>query len=1028
MISRRSIFAFVPLPLLALAACGEPGPPTVTRPPLAMGETRPGILVKGVHDVYEIDLRTGEGVRLEIDQSGGDVEAIVEGPGGEIVLRYDTPVGEQAPERPCFVASAAGVHRLRVAPFDDRPVGYTIKLLSRRPATPADRACAVAARLIADALGRRDEAGSSPHVAADLQRAATLWHDADETLSEALAHREAGKVLHDLGRSAEAMAELRRALASSQAAGSSYLELNTRNHLGVVLYDRGDLAAAEGVLNEALAAARAAADQQREEAFALNNLGLVAEAVGEVHQAIELYQRAAEIQRRLGKPADLAQTLQNLGSAIALLDHHQEALEVLDEALELVRQGSSRVKADILTAIGWVHYQRGKPGQAVTAFNEALALRHALGDRGGEAAVLDRLGTALREAGDADGALAAYQESLALSLDGGSPWDVASTTANLGCTYQELGDESRAEHWLRDARRRFEAIDDPKAHSHVESCLARLARQRGDLAAALEHIEAALSIVDEMKKTSRQAGARHRPIWLWQDYAELHTELLLAVARQNRDVAFTARAFEVADYARARSLYEMVVESQLPPAPEGTAYQRQRELSDRLHQLQVQRRQLDANGAPEKEIAELEARLGVVSLELGEARAALRAAGPRFAALAAPRPVPLGEVQELLGPDTTMLRYFLGETGSHLFVVRADSVTVLPLPARATLEAHAKALHTALRESFRKSRQARLLAHTSTRLLLPAGALPAGTRRLWVVADGALHYVPFAALPVPISEAEDGEELLVERLEIRYLPSASVAVALARRAAARPPAPRTVAVFADPVFSDDDERLNGGQETDRDGRQQDGALGRLLQRPLPRLPYTRHEADAILSRVAEEERFQAFDFSADKSAALSPVLERYRILHFATHAFIDERFPELSGLVLSRRDAQGRVVDGDLYLHEIFDLDLRADLAVLSGCQTALGPRVRGDGLLSLTRGFFYAGCSQVMVSLWSVDDRATATLMAQLYRALLEEGRSPAAALRAAQLSMLRQQHEPAWHAPYYWAPFILQGTEPPR
>ena len=145
-----------------------------------------------------------------------------------------------------------------------------------------------------------------------------------------------------------------------------------------------------------------------------------------------------------------------------------------------------------------------------------------------------------------------------------------------------------------------------------------------------------------------------------------------------------------------------------------------------------------------------------------------------------------------------------------------------------------------------------------------------------------------------------------------------------------------------------------------------------------------------------------------------------RVVHFATHGFLNSETPELSGLVLSLVDREGNPTDGFLRLHDVYALSLAADLVVLSGCRTALGKEVRGEGLLGLTRGFFYAGAPRVMASLWPVRDRATAELMQRFYRGLLRDGLPPAAALRAAQRSLRR---EPRWRDPYYWAPFVIQG-----
>jgi CHAT domain-containing protein len=189
---------------------------------------------------------------------------------------------------------------------------------------------------------------------------------------------------------------------------------------------------------------------------------------------------------------------------------------------------------------------------------------------------------------------------------------------------------------------------------------------------------------------------------------------------------------------------------------------------------------------------------------------------------------------------------------------------------------------------------------------------------------------------------------------------------------------------------------------------------------LVRLPFTREEALAIVSRAGSSKNMQALDFDASRETATSPDLARFRVVHFATHALLNTRHPELSGIVLSLVDERGRPQDGFLRLHDVFNLRLNAQLVVLSACQTALGTDVRGEGLIGLTRGFMHAGSSAVMASLWNIRDEATAKLMERFYDALLRKGLTPAAALRQAQLWMREQ---PRWRPPAYWAGFVLQG-----
>lgn len=190
---------------------------------------------------------------------------------------------------------------------------------------------------------------------------------------------------------------------------------------------------------------------------------------------------------------------------------------------------------------------------------------------------------------------------------------------------------------------------------------------------------------------------------------------------------------------------------------------------------------------------------------------------------------------------------------------------------------------------------------------------------------------------------------------------------------------------------------------------------------VPRLPFTRNEAETILALTPSGSNKAAFDFAASRTAALSDELGQYRMIHFATHGFLNSLNPELSGLVLALVDEQGATQNGYLLAPEVYNLKLDAtELVVLSACQTGLGKEVAGEGVVGLTRGFMYAGAPRVVVSLWSVNDRATADPMKGFYQGMLAQRLRPAAALRAAQLALWKQQK---WQAPYYWAAFTLQG-----
>ena len=248
-----------------------------------------------------------------------------------------------------------------------------------------------------------------------------------------------------------------------------------------------------------------------------------------------------------------------------------------------------------------------------------------------------------------------------------------------------------------------------------------------------------------------------------------------------------------------------------------------------------------------------------------------------------------------------------------------------------------------------------------------------------------------------------------------------------------------LAVIADPVFDRSDSRFTTPATETGDKTQTQTITGdnarsiehlaensgdkpgvTTLRLVVPRLPFTRLEATRLLALTPKNSSFGATDFQASRATALDPALGQYRYLHFATHGYMDSERPGLSALLFSMVDAQGKPQNGFLRANDIYNLKLPAELVVLSACQTGLGKEIKGEGLVGLTRGFMYAGAARVVVSLWNVNDKATADLMTKFYEKMLKQGERPAAALRAAQVEMWKQKQ---WQSPYYWAAFTMQG-----
>jgi CHAT domain-containing protein len=436
--------------------------------------------------------------------------------------------------------------------------------------------------------------------------------------------------------------------------------------------------------------------------------------------------------------------------------------------------------------------------------------------------------------------------------------------------------------------------------------------------------------------------------------------------------------------------------------------------------------------------------LDALATELEQVQGRIRETSPQYAALTHPVPLKLGEIQtKVLDDDTVLLEYALGSQKSFVWAVTTTSMDVFELGPRAELESAVRRLYEPLMARnqkpsgetpaaragrIRQADQAYLSAAAAvTRLLLDSVAPRIKGKRLLIVGEGVLQYLPFAALPEPGIGEQGKATLLINNHEIITAPSASVLAVLRQETAGRRQAEKALFVLADPVFSADDARvvqqgptaatasITGSVKSDALKRSDDFGMQEFL-----RLRFSRQEAQEIARLTPPALTRVALDFDASRETVLSTDLGQYRILHFATHSLLDNQRPELSGVILSLIDRAGRPQNGFLRLYDIYNVRLGSDLVVLSACQTARGGQIEGEGLIGLTRGFLYAGAPRVVATLWEVDDRTTALVMKHFYEGMLVRGLRPAAALRSAQAEVARTK---GWEPPYYWAAFTLQG-----
>jgi len=961
-------------------------------------------LAAGDAHVYSVVLRRDDFFFVTVTQQGVDVAVELLGPRDRRLLLADGPNGPDGPEDVAVVARAAGVHRLEVRAASAG--SYRLDVRALRPADDRDHGHAEALRLYAEAeeLRATQDADSRRRARVLYEELLERTRDIEAPLLRARAERRRGQVLDDLGATREALASFESALALYDGVGNGWEVAPLLNETGSLHRQMGEPEKARESFERALGMSREL-DNRVGVAAALNNLGVLHESLGEHQEALGFYDRALSEWEAVGNRSRAANTLHNLGINCMTLGRTDEALDFLRQALEIYRARDDRHgQAVTLSATGWTHALDGDFEGALAALDEALELRRSVGDRQGEAVTQDLRGDTYREMGDWAAASASYRRSLELVRETGHRQNEAHALTNLGRAAAANGEPEAALELLRESLGMFRGLGDLTGESTTLVAIAEAERRRGNLAAARARLEEAITIVESMRRRLQSPSFRTSYFATRYDDYGLYVDVLM-------DLGEPEAAFEAAERARARTLLESLAEVSRRPPPELEA--RERALRAKINAKEARRLRLlsetETAAAGEAVALEQEARTLLRDYEKlqGEIRAVR---GPELV-----RPLSLREIRrELLDDDTRLLAYSLGAARSFLWVVSPSAFETYELAPRDEIEELARRVHELLPRGHERGfrRQVELATAALSGLVLAPAAERLDAERLVIVADGALQYVPFAALPI------GGSPLIVEH-EVVSLPSASVLGLLRRKQASRARAPKALAMVADPVFSSDDPRLSGGTHAtvpvDLERSMDDFDVARL-----ERLAYSAEEAEAILALVPAEEAFRALGTAASRTAVQGGALRDYRIVHFATHGLMNARQPSLSGIVLSLVDAGGAPQDGFLRVHEIPDLGLTADLVVLSACRTALGKHVRGEGLLGLTRGFFAAGTPRVVVSYWNVSDRATAELMARFYRGLLTGGLTASQALRAAQLSL---RDDARWAAPYYWAAFTLQG-----
>ena len=1000
-----------------------------------------GELRSGEIDVYRITLAAGTYLRLLITPGDINVQPRLFAPGGTGDIGISFIPNQRGTRYISLVAESSGSYRLEISLADEvaKAGRYEVKVEEVRPATEQDRIRVTAEKAEGEGATLVNRASTAEQVRrgiAKYEDALSLWRKLDERKGEM------------------------RILIS----------------LDIQLRRIGEPQAALEYASQAIQIARALEDRYQEANLTIG-FGIRYRGLGDNQKALDSFQQARQLFKALSAGYGEAIAVYHIGTTLKRIGEYQDALRYLDEALAVLSSaGDRRNEVQTLNSIGQIHRALGDKQKAVELHNRALEIARNRKSVDLEAYSLGNLGNVYFDLGDEQKALEFYEQAVKLARVVGDGLGEADALKMIGDVAFSLGDHKKALDNFEQSLHLYQSIWERDREAQTLYSLAQVNHALGNLDQARKQIEKSLDIRESLRANLVSQQLRETFFTSAQRSFDLYIDLLMQAHKRNPAAGHEAAALQASERGRGRSLLELLFESQadirqgVPPNLLELERSLRRQISDKAAartSLLSNKRTQAQTAFFDKEIAELTSRQREIEVQI-------RQSSPRYAALTQPQPLSAGEIKQQLDDNTVLLEFALGEKRSWLWAVTRSSIDSYQLASGNEIESIARRVYELLiarqprkgetddqYEARIKNAETTFQTESATLSQMLLGQIGERLQQDWkgkrlaIVASGALQYIPFAALPISRvgDQVKGGDtqsvEALITQHEIVNLPSASVLATIRRETAGRKGAQKTLAVIADPVFEANDLRVinalknaansgitagvrSVGDDSSSPGSNEQARIDLALVRSLRsfnlinerggfhRLPFSREEADAIVSLTSSDSSLKATDFQANRKRATSGELSHYRIVHFATHGLLNSEHPELSGLVLSLVDETGKAQDGFLRMQEIYNLQLPADLIVLSACQTALGKEIKGEGLVGLTRGFMYAGAQRVVASLWQVDDLATAELMKRFYRGMLKDGLRPAQALRLAQLEMLKQKR---WSSPFFWAPFFIQG-----
>jgi CHAT domain-containing protein/predicted negative regulator of RcsB-dependent stress response len=837
-------------------------------------------------------------------------------------------------------------------------------------------------------LSERQNLANHATAVVTAQEALAIWKNENNKDGLARAYDKIGTYYYAQNLVAEASENWERALTLFRGLNDKAKQASILISLAFVEYKKADWQASVTYLGRAYPMLDEQAEPMQMGRLAAG-LGASFMESGSLELAVTQYQRALDLYRRAEDRSGIGYTTRSLGLLSFLSGDLNQSMNYLEEALKAYKFELGT--ASVLEIRGRVHIVRGEYAAALTDLESALNLYTKIGN----------------------------------------PNEAARVVALIGQAYDRQGQSSRARDYYEQALKTFVTQHDRVNQSAVYYALGKMEMKVRDYASASEHLRQSIEVTEgiRLRPSADLMSAFSATV---QDRYEAYVECLMKQHELQPTHGFAIKAFETSELGRARTLSEMLLAMQanLAPGVDPKLAARQKLLQQVIRLRENDRVSLLAQTAGPEKLKALEDVIARLEVEYKTLTDTIRSRFPAYDEISRPTAWDLSRIEsDVLSDDDVLLEYILGAENSYAWTITRNGFTSYKLGPQKNINEAGRRVYDLLSNSPTSGSEAELKKATAelSRLVIAPVATTLNKKRIILVADGSLNYIPFQLLLNSLANNEP----LIANYEIVNVPSASILGQLRQEKQQRRPGMKVLAAFGDPVFASNyaqyknssagefvaaDTEIPTWQHAWRDIEVEGDKFDPNSIQPLL---YTKRELKNLTEIAGAQSRVVS-GFEASRKTLDNLDLSQYSILHFATHGLLDPKRPEHSGFFLSMVDQSGRPQDGFITMQDVYRLHAPVDLVVLSACRTGLGKDVRGEGLIGLTRGFMYAGASSVVASLWKVDDEATAELMKQFYTNMLQKGMRPAEALRSAQ-NTLRQN--PEWQSPHFWAGFVLQG-----